>query len=61
MSLDLLIVVSETRFLIVPFCLNLLGRTLGNNFSAETQAIISNTPDNLQAALILGSPEMMKK
>ena len=38
-----------------------LRGTLGNNFSAETQAVISNTPDNLQAALILGSPEMMKK
>ena len=35
--------------------------TLGNNFSAQTQAVISNTPENLQAALILGSPEMMKK
>jgi uncharacterized protein (DUF1800 family) len=38
-----------------------LRGTLGNNFSAQTQAVISNTPENLQAALILGSPEMMKK
>ncbi len=38
-----------------------LKATLGNNFSAQTQAVISNSPDNLQAALILGSPEMMEK
>ncbi|NEP77364.1 MAG: DUF1800 domain-containing protein [Okeania sp. SIO3B3] len=38
-----------------------LRATLGNNFSAQTQAVISNSPDNLQAALMLGSPEMMEK
>lgn len=38
-----------------------LSATLGNNFSAQTQAIIKNSPDNLQAALMLGSPEMMYK
>ncbi|MEM1170974.1 MAG: DUF1800 domain-containing protein [Cyanobacteria bacterium P01_H01_bin.35] len=38
-----------------------LRGTLGNNFSRQTQAVISNSPDNLQAALILGSPEMMER
>ena len=38
-----------------------LRATLGNNFSAQTQAVISNNSDNLQAALILGSPEMMER
>ncbi|NES64699.1 MAG: DUF1800 domain-containing protein, partial [Okeania sp. SIO2D1] len=38
-----------------------LRATLGNNFSAQTQAVISNSPNGLQAALILGSPEMMEK
>ncbi|NEQ39587.1 MAG: DUF1800 domain-containing protein [Okeania sp. SIO3I5] len=38
-----------------------LSLTLGNNFSSKTQAVISNSPNNLQAALILGSPEMMEK
>ncbi|MDT9340523.1 DUF1800 domain-containing protein [Trichodesmium erythraeum 21-75] len=38
-----------------------LRATLGNRFSTQTQAVINNSPDNLQAALILGSPEMMKK
>jgi len=38
-----------------------LSLTLGNNFSSKTQAVISNSPGNLQAALILGSPEMMEK
>ena len=38
-----------------------LRATLGNNFSAQTQAVINSSPDNLQAALMLGSPEMMEK
>ena len=38
-----------------------LKATLGNNFSAQTQAVMSNSPDDLQPALILGSPEMMQK
>ncbi|NEP90004.1 MAG: DUF1800 domain-containing protein [Okeania sp. SIO2C2] len=38
-----------------------LRATLGNNFSAQTQAIIKNSPNDLQAALMLGSPEMMEK
>ncbi|NEP04755.1 MAG: DUF1800 domain-containing protein, partial [Okeania sp. SIO4D6] len=38
-----------------------LSATLGNNFSAQTQAIIKNSPNDLQAALMLGSPEMMYK
>ena len=38
-----------------------LSLALGNNFSSKTQAVISNSPNNLQAALILGSPEMMER
>jgi len=38
-----------------------LRATLGNNFSAQTQAVISNSRDDLQSALILGSPEMMER
>ncbi len=38
-----------------------LSLALGNNFSRQTQAVISNSPDNLQAALMLGSPEMMER
>ncbi|MGD1713342.1 DUF1800 domain-containing protein [Dapis sp. BLCC M172] len=45
----------------IPINHQQLKVTLGNNFSAQTQAVISNSPDNLQAALILGSPEMMER
>ncbi|MGD1806666.1 DUF1800 domain-containing protein [Dapis sp. BLCC M126] len=45
----------------IPINHQQLRATLGNNFSAQTQAVMSNSPDNLQAALILGSPEMMGK
>ena len=38
-----------------------LRATLGNNFSTQTQAVISSSPAGLQAALMLGSPEMMEK
>lgn len=38
-----------------------LRATLGNNFSAQTQAVISNSRDDLRPALILGSPEMMAR
>ncbi|GGA09530.1 DUF1800 domain-containing protein [Okeania sp. KiyG1] len=38
-----------------------LSATLGNNFSAQTQAVISSSPERLQAPLMLGSPEMMEK
>ncbi len=38
-----------------------LNTTLGSNFSTQTQEAIANSPRNLQASLILGSPEMMQK
>ena len=38
-----------------------LMATLGNNLSPETREIVTNSPNNLQAALILGSPEMMQR
>ncbi len=38
-----------------------LSRTLGNVFSAQTTAAISASPTQLQSALILGSPEFMRR
>ncbi len=38
-----------------------LAATLGNNFSAQTQQAISASNPEIRAALILGSPEFMKK
>jgi uncharacterized protein (DUF1800 family) len=38
-----------------------LAATLGNNFSAQTQQAIAASNPDLRAALILGSPEFMKK
>jgi uncharacterized protein (DUF1800 family) len=38
-----------------------LAATLGNNFSTQTQQAISASNPDLRAALILGSPEFMKK
>ena len=38
-----------------------LATTLGNNFSAQTQQAIDTSNLDLRAALILGSPEFMKK
>jgi uncharacterized protein (DUF1800 family) len=38
-----------------------LATTLGNNFSQNTQQAISTSPMEIRAALILGSPEFMKK
>jgi uncharacterized protein (DUF1800 family) len=37
-----------------------LEKTLGNNFSSNTQQAIAKNPDSLKAALMLGSPEFMK-
>jgi uncharacterized protein (DUF1800 family) len=37
-----------------------LSNTLGNAFSAQTRSVISSSPANLRAALILGSPEFMR-
>ena len=38
-----------------------LSNTLGNLFSAQTQQTIATSPFNLRAALILGSPEFMRR
>jgi len=38
-----------------------LANTLGNSFSAQTQNAIAQSPPNLRAALILGSPEFMRR
>jgi uncharacterized protein (DUF1800 family) len=38
-----------------------LAATLGNNFSARTQQAIAASDPKIRAALILGSPEFMKK
>ena len=38
-----------------------LENALGNNFSTKTQAVINSSPPQIRAALILGSPEFMKK
>jgi len=40
---------------------NQLSNTLGNSFSAQTQHTIATSPPNLRAALILGSPEFMRR
>ena len=36
-----------------------LTNTLGNNFSPKTQEVISSSPPNQRAVIILGSPEFM--
>jgi uncharacterized protein (DUF1800 family) len=38
-----------------------IAKNLGNNFSSKTQQAIEESQPKLRAALILGSPEMMKK
>jgi uncharacterized protein (DUF1800 family) len=38
-----------------------LANTLGNNFSTKTQNAINSSPPQLGSALILGSPEFMRK
>jgi uncharacterized protein (DUF1800 family) len=38
-----------------------LAATLGNNFSAQTQQAIASSNPEIRAALILGSPEFIKK
>lgn len=40
---------------------NQLTKTLGNNLSPQTQSVIADTPTRLRAALILGSPDMMRR
>lgn len=38
-----------------------LAQTLGNNFSAKTMQVIQSNPEQLKAALMLGSPEFMRR
>ena len=38
-----------------------LTNTLGNSFSNKTRNVISSSPPKLRAALILGSPELMRR
>lgn len=42
-----------------PVPLDQLEQTLGDRFSSHTKSVIDNSPRNLRAALMLGSPEMM--
>ena len=44
-----------------PINPNHLANTLGNHFSSNTKAAIESSPVRLRAALILGSPEMMRR
>jgi len=37
-----------------------LSQTLGNNFSTETKEVMESSDKQMQAALILGSPEFMR-
>jgi uncharacterized protein (DUF1800 family) len=46
---------------ITPIDATQLAQTLGNNFSANTQETLKTSPQNIQAALILGSPEFMRR
>jgi uncharacterized protein (DUF1800 family) len=46
---------------ITPLDAKLLGITLGYPFSAKTQGAIATSPPQLRAALILGSPEFMRR
>lgn len=36
-----------------------LSKTLGSNFSSKTMQVIANNPEEMKAALMLGSPEFM--
>ncbi len=38
-----------------------IANTLGNHLSANTKEAISSSPENLRKALIIGSPEMMRR
>jgi uncharacterized protein (DUF1800 family) len=38
-----------------------LTQTLGDRFSSTTQSVVNTSPSQLQAALLLGSPEFMKR
>lgn len=45
----------------VPMNAQQLSTTLGNNFSAKTLQVIASQPEEMKAALMLGSPEFMRK
>ncbi|WP_404785448.1 DUF1800 domain-containing protein [Altericista sp. CCNU0014] len=47
--------------LMAPLDATQLGLTLGNPFSAKTQQAIAASPPQLRAALVLGSPEFMRR
>lgn len=42
-----------------PVTAQQLSTTLGNNFSAKTRQVIASQPEEMKAALMLGSPEFM--
>ncbi|MGB5961122.1 MAG: DUF1800 domain-containing protein [Coleofasciculaceae cyanobacterium] len=44
-----------------PVTAQQLSTTLGNNFSAKTRQVIASQPEEMKAALMLGSPEFMRK
>jgi uncharacterized protein (DUF1800 family) len=44
-----------------PLDAKALARTLGDRFSPDTRAAIAAAPERLRAALILGSPEFMRR
>lgn len=44
-----------------PANTNQMAQTLGNNFSVHTQQVMQKSPAKLRSAILLGSPEMMKK
>ena len=44
-----------------PMNVQQLSTTLGNNFSAKTMQVVANHPEDIKAALMLGSPEFMRR
>jgi uncharacterized protein (DUF1800 family) len=44
-----------------PLDSEILAQTLGNYFSTKTQNAIASSPQNIRSALILGSPEFMRR
>lgn len=43
-----------------PVDVQQLSKTLGNNFSTQTKAVMESSDKQIQAALMLGSPEFMR-
>jgi uncharacterized protein (DUF1800 family) len=44
-----------------PVNVQQLSTTLGNNFSAKTMQVVAANPEEMKAALMLGSPEFMRR